>query len=119
MGQLAPAPDLTRQCAFDLRSRLAILALYPDGVRFILSYLRGFRASPRLSCRMIEPGATERNRPFGLVPEPRSNEVRAFQARCAAAADAIRKQPVRTIEPPAAGRPRLANLVRTSFERGS
>jgi hypothetical protein len=26
VGQLAPLPDLTRQCAFDLRSRLEILS---------------------------------------------------------------------------------------------
>jgi hypothetical protein len=31
VGQLAPQPDLTRQCAFDLRSRLEILAIRPDG----------------------------------------------------------------------------------------
>jgi len=31
VGQLAPRPDLTRQCAFDLRSRLEILATAPDG----------------------------------------------------------------------------------------
>jgi hypothetical protein len=31
VGQLAPQPDLTRQCAFDLRSRLEILSAPPDG----------------------------------------------------------------------------------------
>jgi len=31
VGQLAPQPDLTRQCAFDLRSRLEILSTPPDG----------------------------------------------------------------------------------------
>jgi hypothetical protein len=31
VGQLAPQPDLTRQCAFDPRSRLEILSTPPDG----------------------------------------------------------------------------------------
>jgi hypothetical protein len=31
VGQLAPQPDLTRQCAFDLRSQLEILSTPPDG----------------------------------------------------------------------------------------
>ncbi len=93
VGQLAPTPDLTRQCAFDLRSRLAILALCPDDVRSTHpSFLRGIRHPPRLSCWMIEPAPRRRNRPFGLVPspelghlEPGSNLVRtrfvSFEAR--------------------------------------
>jgi hypothetical protein len=45
VGQLAPQPDLTRQCAFDLRSRLEILSCRPDGSEPVLQrpYL------PRLS----------------------------------------------------------------------
>src|SRR5262249_47805873 len=34
VGQLAPRPDLTRQCAFDLRLSLRILQGQPDGARF-------------------------------------------------------------------------------------
>ena len=46
VGQLAPQPDLTRQCAFDLRSRLGILAIRPDGQ----GAWSGFPAGAGISC---------------------------------------------------------------------
>jgi len=40
VGQLAPQPDLTRQCAFDLRSRLGILSIRSDGAARIFNAIR-------------------------------------------------------------------------------
>lgn len=40
VGQLAPQPDLTRQCAFDLRSRLGILSIRSDGAARIYNAIR-------------------------------------------------------------------------------
>ena len=62
VGQLAPQPDLTRQCAFDLRSRLEILSTPPDGTG------RSFNVS-----------CTERgSRPaLGLLPEDRPCQGRS------------------------------------------
>jgi hypothetical protein len=53
---LAPQPDLTRQCAFDLRSRLEILSTPPDG------------AGRRFNVACTERGS---RLTFGLLPDHR------------------------------------------------
>ena len=75
VGQLAPQPDLTRQCAFDLRSRLEILSTGSDGARFASpaeggrARGGGFRAGGPASClTLLGAGAVlpwSHGSPFG------------------------------------------------------
>ena len=74
MGQLAPQPDLTRQCAFDLRSRLEILSTRPDGAGRVLNVRTsaGFRAAGPAPARTLGVPLRNRVTPFGdvvAVPE--------------------------------------------------
>lgn len=81
MGQLAPQPDLTRQCAFDLRSQLVEFSLesFPldrtaSGARsFPAGGIRGLR---RLSCTTLTDV-----RPKPPLSQQKVEKMRAREAK--------------------------------------